>query len=920
MFNTQTPFFRSVAFAISFVLCANSTVLAADSITQGAQEANIFGGQLNQKNYLPTQQGDVLTMPSSGQGNPVQLNTYDLYPGSSSSNQRPSSYYFPDSGAKTVDEMQGAFGSESSIKSMGNQSTQALGSDALSPNPSLGGIAYQIVQDAANEPIRDMNNDPIFNQTKDVYRDIDIIAKEFGDCREETSYFNTSFQAHSPDYVTCERMPDTKDECKISHRYSANFIEHHGGPYNIQPSGDNAISVWIGRVGDNYWSGWCTIFEQTTELKVVKPEAITKVTLEYVKYDDYMQVYIGKPGQEVKVWQGPNSNFPPEVGDQCELSTSWEQSPNVDVTPYFKNIDADSVVRFKFRVSVAGEGEGYGRLRIDYDPQKAIVTDEWDEGSCSTLLTGINDGFATGTKECTTRPLNEENGCAIIDGIKICEEYLKPAPIPEISPLCQEVTVKGKFTYAQGQMDCYTDANGNRQCPINNGSIKNSCGEYENNPQCGFIKSECVNGATGASGTCYVSEDTYDCGFTTTVPTIEAQTNYVCPGAIRCMGSECINPEKTTSKDFARVSALLQAAHTMGQDLSCSGTNEDGTIAGDEDVTCKVFAGKHQECKKAVGGIVNCCEKPKGISLADYVGLLLAVPKLDAALVGLEKTDTTFRVIGSAYKELRQPVVDAFQSISKPFSGLIDNISGAIDTVSTAIDGVVDQIKGKITEMFNTVFGNTAASTGVGSAGGAAAGELAKNAGEQVMENVMAAYSVISTVYTVYAVTMLVIKMIYKCTKDELELNVNRVLKNTHYIGSYCRKEVLGMCVEKREVYCVYKSPLSRILQEQIRRQLGRTFGTTEEPDCGGLSISDFEEVDWTMVNLDEWLAILGETGNLKDPATMSLMALTGSGTTLDLGSRVAADERTFERFEGIDVEKIRRDSGNMQGAPIIKP
>jgi len=39
------------------------------------------------------------------------------------------------------------------------------------------------------------------------------------------------------------------------------------------------------------------------------------------------------------------------------------------------------------------------------------------------------------------------------------------------------------------------------------------------------------------------------------------------------------------------------------------------------------------ECKKAVGGIVNCCTTPDGISLADYLSLVFAVGKIDNALM-----------------------------------------------------------------------------------------------------------------------------------------------------------------------------------------------------------------------------------------------------------------------------------------------
>ncbi|MEH0346398.1 hypothetical protein, partial [Vibrio cholerae] len=81
--------------------------------------------------------------------------------------------------------------------------------------------------------------------------------------------------------------------------------------------GEGCLEVWIGRIGDNYWSGRCKVFEQAITLKVVNPDAITSAVLEYAKWDDYMQVWLG----DQKVWSGPNNNFPPETAGRCELST-----------------------------------------------------------------------------------------------------------------------------------------------------------------------------------------------------------------------------------------------------------------------------------------------------------------------------------------------------------------------------------------------------------------------------------------------------------------------------------------------------------------------------------------------------------------------------------------------------------------------
>ena len=92
--------------------------------------------------------------------------------------------------------------------------------------------------------------------------------------------------------------------------------------------------------------------------------------MEYAKWDDYLQVYIG--GEDIRymelVYEGPHpGKFPPETDGACELSTSWQTEPGIDVTRFFRDVPENSLVSFKTRVSVTGGGEGYARLRVYYD-------------------------------------------------------------------------------------------------------------------------------------------------------------------------------------------------------------------------------------------------------------------------------------------------------------------------------------------------------------------------------------------------------------------------------------------------------------------------------------------------------------------------------------------------------------------------
>ncbi|EBX6064549.1 conjugal transfer protein TraN, partial [Salmonella enterica subsp. enterica serovar Kentucky] len=169
--------------------------------------------------------------------------------------------------------------------------------------------------------------------------------------------------------------------------------------------------------------------------------------------------------------------------------------------------------------------------------------------------------------------------------------------------------------------------------------------------------------------------------------------------------------------------------------------------------------------------------------------------------------------------------------------------------------------------------------------------------------------STVMTVYTVYVVSMVMIQMIWKCEEKEFTMNAKRALNSCTYVGSYCKSKVLGACVEERESYCCFNSPLSRIIQEQVRPQLGLNFGDARTPQCGGIPLDRIADIDWSKVNLDEWLGILQQNGKLPDPASLNLDALTGAGSDFNIdGTRQDASERIMERLEGINVDKIRND------------
>lgn len=777
------------------------------------------------------------------------------------------------------------------------------------------GVAYDVMRDSAERPKVDLSDDPIFAGVRQVVDEQGLFQENFFDCSEENSLVDSSRTAHIPDYKTCDRIKTGSNNCEIKHDYTAAVVQHYAGPFNLRTcqDGQDCQEMWIGKVGNNYWSGKCKIYEQFTQVKVVNPDAIVRAEIEYAKWDDHMQIYVGPPGQEEKVWQGPNANqFPPETAGKCELSTSWKwDNLGVDVTQYFKQ-NPDDILSFKIRVSVSGEGEGYARLKIYYDPEKVIKDDTWTPQDCISTAQAIDDGFANGTYTCTNQPTaSGGDGCVDIEGLTICSDDLKDAPIKGVQNTCRTVQVDADFDFYKGNMECWTDPEGNEHCPTIEEDFTSQCEELEAQG-CGFISQECVGNAEGESGTCYVTEEKWDCGRDVEIPSTGVETTYQCDGDFQCIGTDCFDNTNVENADFAKVAAMLNMAQSAQQDMECTGVED-----AQDNVSCKVFGGSAYECKTALGGIQDCCEQPVNVSAKDYLTMIMAVPKIDEAITSARFASESFgSTFQSGYNTLRSPIADSVKAVTEPLTSMYDNTVGAVkEVVTEALDSLIEKLKEQTQKVISEIIGNMAGPDAAAAGGQAAAGQAGESAATEGA-TMMGAASTLMAIYGYYALAMAIIKIVWACEEDEFMLAAHREYGNCTYVGSYCKTEVLGACIEKRKGYCCFKSPMARIMQEQIRQQMGdeypdlQDFGDAEDPQCGGIPLDVLNAVDWDKVNLDEWTATLVENDLYQGaPDNLTVEALTGEGNWLGAGdegeeSRPDVIERTSERMGDLEFDE----------------
>ncbi|MCD8339041.1 MAG: conjugal transfer protein TraN, partial [Burkholderiales bacterium] len=60
-------------------------------------------------------------------------------------------------------------------------------------------------------------------------------------------------------------------------------------------------------------------------------------------------------------------------------------------------------------------------------------------------------------------------------------------------------------------------------------------------------------------------------------------------------------------------------------------------------------------------------------------------------------------------------------------------------------------------------------------------------------------------------------------------------------------------CIERAESYCCYNSRLARIIQEQGRDQINKSWGSAKNPDCSGFLIEELESLDFETMDLGEF-------------------------------------------------------------------
>lgn len=204
----------------------------------------------------------------------------------------------------------------------------------------------------------------------------------------------------------------------------------------------------------------------------------------------------------------------------------------------------------------------------------------------------------------------------------------------------------------------------------------------------------------------------------------------------------------------------------------------------------------------------NCCEPVPGIGLSSYINLIQASADIASAagdLTNMAAPELAKDLAGQwmSWKgEAASVIKEGFSWISDDFASAFDNIGGYVTDIFGDASGeglksaLTEKLKTYATEMLTKLFEQIGMPIRSAATSGTASG-----AATAIVDGAAMVFAVVGWIYTAYVVANLIIQIVYACEVEEYEMISNKQLGNCHHVGSYCKSEVLGASIEKREVY-----------------------------------------------------------------------------------------------------------------------
>ena len=401
------------------------------------------------------------------------------------------------------------------------------------------------------------------------------------------------------------------------------------------------------------------------------------------------------------------------------------------------------------------------------------------------------------------------------------------------------------------------------------------CGSLAVDSDCKLVESKCARDATGKDD-CTITTNTYKCQVNAGNTVAETTC-----GKTTCIAGVCFDNDDGNDKDFAKTITMLE----LQRQAAMYKDNTDGLM----------FKGVGNNCEKRLFGASNCCA---GKVVAGADNSAIANVAMAFAYEGVKYLGSKY-VFDPLMQQGKALFGDAISALygsaaanTAESGALIADTAGGAATVANGYDTSLGSGAYGLDESATTYVTDSATSTAVesGSTAAATAAEgSAANAASSgfsfgaygVSVNFTTLASAISNGTSMMdafsfspwgfaiAVAIKVITEMMQCNEEEQLLSMRKGSGLCAYVGSYSRGSIYK---RKFEGYCCFNSKLARIVQEQGRPQLKKTFGNPENPNCSGLSQADLEGIDFSKIDFGEFLQDV--TSKAANTAAMTSRAL----------------------------------------------
>jgi len=270
-----------------------------------------------------------------------------------------------------------------------------------------------------------------------------------------------------------------------------------------------------------------------------------------------------------------------------------------------------------------------------------------------------------------------------------------------------------------------------------------------------------------------------------------------------CIQGNCFNTGYLADKDFGKAVSGMEIARQAGFYL--------------DPYTSTFFNGSSGKCDKKLFGLANCCKTSGGGGSMNNSSMAVGAKAVD---FGYEYV----RAIGSPY------AYDMMFNSSMPW--LVDRSVDAWSSNAWSYTGDV------------SLYGFTF--------------EVGVNG---------IAFTGFDPYSFAISVAIQIVMSMLECSQDEQLLGMKRGQNLCVYVGDYCSSKILNACVTRTEGYCCYNSRLAKIIAQGGRAQLGKSFGSGENPDCTGFTPEQLQAIDFSKIDMSEFIAEIAPSVKSATPA-----------------------------------------------------